>query len=246
MTNALIKKDNDALLAEWQGMHIPTSKKGHNTLKLVNNSKDPNYGKFFATHYELDPDSEKETWNEVVEEVDLATAEFFPVKCRTQVNPPFENNQPLYRIEESDDSYITIKDKEGKVIEEGMYSDLKDKYKLKYSQSVYCFYKNIAYKLIIKGGTNLQSWFKVWNKICKQPQTFKIIRLPEAQNGTTTFYPLVFDLTGNIVELKDAIPMARQINESLAKYYEAKQKTLETPEVEVIDEDYDKDLPFGN
>ena len=239
----------DALLQEWQEAQIKVTKQGHNTLKLINNSKDPDYGKFYAIRYELDTDAPKESWKEVKEEVDLTKAEFFPVKCRTQVMSPFKDNKPLYRIEESDDSYISIKDAEGKTIEEGMYSNLKDKYSLKYSQSAYCFYNGIAYKMIIKGGTTLESWFKVWGKIAKQPQTMRIIRMPEAEAGTNVYYPIVFDLTGHMVELKDAIPMMRQIDANLAKYYENKAKRLEESKVEVEEVPYydvPSDLPFGN
>lgn len=221
----LISKEN--LLQQWQDMQIKTAKKGHNILKLINNSRDPDYGKFIAIRYELDTEVLKETWKEVQEVVDLSKAEFFPVKCRTQVISPFADNKPLYRIEESDDSWTVLKDAEGNLIEEGMFSDLKEKYKLKYSQSVYCFYNGVAYKMIIKGGMNISSWFKVWSKISKQPQTFRIIRMPEEAAGTNVYYPLVFELTGNTVELPEAIKMAQQVNQALAEYYENKLKMQE-------------------
>lgn len=256
MSKALQANSEEALLQEWQESQVKIAKKGHNTLKLINNSKDPDYGKFFAIRYELDTEAPKESWKEVKEEVDLSKAEFFPVKCRTQIMSPFKDNKPLYRIDEQDDSWVVLKDAEGKIIEEGLYFDklipeaetMKMRYNLKYSQSVYCFYNGIAYKMIIKSN-NVSSWFKVWGKIAKQPQTMKIIRMPEEQVGTNMFYPLVFDLTGNMVELKDAVPLMRQIDTQLAKYYEEKAKkqseASEEATVQVIDEDYATDLPFA-
>lgn len=245
MTTAITKKE-DALLKEWQEAQVKITKKGHNTLKLINDSKDPDYGKFFAIRYELDVDAPKESWKEVKEEVDLSKAEFFPVKCRVQVMSPFVDGKPVYHIEESDDSWITLKDSEGKKIVEGMFSDLKEKYKLKYTQSAYCFYNGVAYKLIIKGGVNLSSWFKVWGKIAKKPQTMRIIRMPEAEAGTNVYYPLVFELTGNLVPLTEAVPMMREIDANLARYYENKAKEQAAEDVEVVETDYDTDLPFGN
>src|SRR3990167_4817504 len=240
---ALVNAD-EALLQEWQESQVKINKKGHNTLKLINDSKDPDYGKFFAIRYELDTDAPKESWKEVREEVDLSKAEFFPVKCRTQVMSPFKDNKPLYRIEESDDSWTVLKDAEGKIVAEGMFKELKEQYELKYSNSVYCFYNNVPYKFIVKSG-NLDTWFKVWGKCAKAPQTFKIIRMPEAKVGTNVFYPLVFDCTGNFVDLKDAVPLMRQIDAQLAKYYEDKAKKQEADKVEIIDEDYATDLPFA-
>ena len=243
MSKSLVNAD-EALLQEWQESQVKITKKGHNTLKLINDSKDPDYGKFFAIRYELDTEAPKESWKEVREELDLSKAEFFPVKCRTQVMSPFKDNKPLYRIEESDDSYIVLKDAEGKTVAEGLYSEMKEQYELKYSNSVYCFYNNVPYKFIVKSG-NLDTWFKVWGKISKQPQTFKIIRMPEAKVGTNVFYPLVFDLTGRLVPLADAVPLMRQIDVHLAEYYANKAKKIEEAKVEIVDESYDTDLPFG-
>lgn len=252
MSKQLVNAE-EALLQEWQESQIKIAKKGHNTLKLINDSKDVDYGKFFAIRYELDTDAPKESWKEVREELDLSKAEFFPVKCRTQVMSPFVDNKPLYRIDETDDSFITLKDVDGNVVVEGMYPELKEKYKLKYSQSAYCFYNGVGYKLIIKGKDTLGSWFKVWSKIAKKPQTMKIIRMPEAAAGTNVFYPIVFDLTGNMVELKDAVPLMRQIDAQLAKYYEDKARKLEEAseeaKVTIVDEEYDNvnsetGLPF--
>jgi hypothetical protein len=249
MSKELAKKESDAL-AEWNSMQRRNSNKT-NFIKLVNtplgeNGKEnPEYGKIFATHYT--PEGE-----EIREELPK-DAEFFLVKTRVQIRcADYDDSigKPRYWCREVNEfDPISVMDVDGKEVAFGAYKELKEEYDLKFTNAAYVYYNGNLYRWII-GGAHFQTWFDVKGKIDKgqRPYTFKVSHLTDEKVGSNHFKAIHFEL-GNPYPVEDAVLIARELDASLASYYEkvaeADKAAKEVPlEVEAPAEENPVDLPF--
>lgn len=242
-----ITKVDPQMLAKWE-------QRGHAQTKVnkivFGNQKlggdgnlNPEYGKLFAISY-------TESGEEVKQVVDLKKDTFLPVKIRVQIKctDVDAEDKPKYWAREVDraDDYIQLMNKEGEQVAEGMYRDLKEEYKLKYSDAVYVWYKGKIYRWVISGA-HFESWFTLKKNAFKgMPKTFRVSGMTEQSvgNGTVWFYSLAFEWAEEF-PLDEALKIAEEVDVGLKAYYEGLKKKESVKELEIVEEDY-SDLPFGN
>ena len=246
---ALANKEQQAL-EEWNSLQYRGQGNRTNTIKLANSplgndgKENPDYGKLFAIHYD-------EYGNEIKEEINIDTAEFLLVRVRVQIrctDYDEKTEKAKYWCREVNEcDLITVNNSDGEEVATGEYRELKDKYKLKFTHSVYVYYNERIYRWNI-GGAHLGSWFEVKGAIDKtlRPHLFTVSHLTDEKTGTNHYKQMHFKM-GDEYPIEKAIPIARQLDEGLAKYYESVQtkekELLETSEEPVKDVEKD-DLPF--
>lgn len=268
MTKAITTPNND-FIAQWKERQNYQEKLPVNYIKLINTklsedgkSFNPDFGKLFAVRYELDLNGEAK---EIKTEIDIKKDSFFCLKQRVQIKCGKNDKttgKPLYWAREVDmaEDYIELHDQTGEVVATDMYRNLKEKYDLKFNQALYIYFKGFVYRWTI-GGSNLSAWFtmsKLINGALKQGRliTFKVAAIEEQQaemNGQKApifFNVLTFATGEEDFNPETAIKILDQVDATLAKYYskikeDQKAKELEATQ-EVVDVDYDTDLPFGN
>lgn len=243
-----LTKVDPALLAKWESRGHTQNKVNKIVLgnkKLdVNGEKNPEYGKLFAVSY-------TEAGEEVREQVGIKRATFFLAKLRVQIKctDTDKDGKPNYWAREVDrvDDYIEVMNQDNEKVAEGLYRDLKETYKLKYSDAAYVWYNGKIYRWVISGA-HFESWFALKKTAFKgMPKTFRVTEIKEQSvgNGTVWFNSLSFEWAEEF-PLEQAIKIAEEVDSGLKAYYENVKKLEEKKALEVVDESYDTDLPFDN
>lgn len=240
-----LTKSDPALLARWEARGSTQSKV--NKIVLGNKKlddkgeKNPEYGKLFAVSY-------TEGGDEIREELNISKAQFLPVKLRVQIKctDVDEEGKPAYWAREIDraDEPITLMNKAGEVVAEDLYRNLKDQYKLKYSDAAYVWYDGKIYRWVISGA-HFESWFLLKKGAFKgAPKSFKVTGITEQSvgNGTVWFNSLSFAWADEF-PIEQAIKIAEEVDAGLKAYYEQISKKAKA-KVEIVDESYDTDLPY--
>jgi len=243
-------KNEAAALAEWNKLQYKNSGDKTNFIKLVNTPLDengkenPEYGRLFYTTYTPDGD-------EIRKEIDIETAEFFLVRTRVQIKCNDYDDavgKPKYWCREVNEfDLITVMDINGEEVATGEYRELKDEYNLKFTHSAYVYFDGAIYRWNISGA-HFTTWFDVKGKIDKtmRPHTFKISHLTDEKVGSNHFKSIHFKM-GSPYPIDNAVLIARELDEGLAKYYEKAaeaDRAKEVPlEVEAPAEDLEA-LPF--
>lgn len=243
-----LTKTDPALLAKWeQRGHTQTKV---NKIVLGNKKlddkgeKSTEYGKLFAISY-------NESGEEIKDLIDIKKDTFFLAKLRVQIKctDVDAEGKPKYWAREIDraDDYIQLMNAKNEQVAEGMYRDLKEEYKLKYSDAAYVWFKGKIYRWVISGA-HFESWFLLKKHAFKgMPKSFRVSGMVENNvgNGTVWFNSLSFEWAEEF-PIEQALKIADEVDSGLRAYYENLKK--KEKDIEIIDEDYTteatSDLPF--
>lgn len=235
------------MLAKWE-------QRGHTQTKVnkivlgnkkldENGDKNPEYGNLYAVSF-------TEAGEEIKEKINIKLDTFFLAKLRVQIKctDTDKDGKPKYWAREVDraDDYIQLMNSDNEQVAEGMYRDLKEEYKLKYSDAAYVWYKGKVYRWVISGA-HFESWFELKKNAFKgMPKTFRVSGMTEQNvgGGTVWFNSLSFEWAEEF-PLDQALQIADEVDAGLKAYYESLKKKEAAKELEVVEEDY-SDLPFGN
>jgi hypothetical protein len=225
---------DEAELAEFSSLRKGSQKTRINNI-ILGNSKidkegglDPSFGKLTAISYDGE--------NELMEVVDIKTAEFFPILFRVQIRCKDYDEFPdgkkaRYWCNETDEGEdIVLKNTANETVYEGPYKEAKERFNLQYLSAIYVWYNEKIYRWKISGAS-FDTWFTV-KKIVggNRPLTFKIKAINPQQNGTVWYNEIIFEV-GKEFPIQKAIELTKTVNATLSSYYQKKE--LETMKKEL-------------
>lgn len=212
MENALTVKQN--ALKQWRNVRPMRSKPKFNRIRVDNEqivevddekTINKNFGSVYAISYD-------DNGLEVKEKIDIATAEFFPIRLRVQVKTKImDGEKPMYQIKETEEFHNIHITKDNTEVYCGTYKDGKEKFQLQYASVVYVLYKDKVYRWQF-GGSGV-NWFDVKKELqmCDVPKTFMIHSVESVKTGTVEYNNVTFKV-GNEFDAERAVEVITEFN----------------------------------